>query len=112
MKPEERLKKYYEFKKVYATGKSRAAKYTIIFYCKNNRELCRLGVVISKKVGKSVVRHRLKRLYKEAFCRLKVQEKMEKGYDIVIVARKGAATLKFAEVLEEMTELLKKGKIL
>ncbi|HAP32580.1 MAG TPA: ribonuclease P protein component [Firmicutes bacterium] len=112
MKREERLKKNYEFKQVYATGKSRAAKYTIIYYCINNRGICRLGVVISKKVGKSVVRHRLKRLYKEAFSRLKLQEKMEKGYDIIIVARKGAAALKFAQVLEEMTELLKKGNIL
>lgn len=112
MKSEERLKKNYEFRQVYTTGKSRAAKYAIIFYRKNNRGICRLGVVVSKKVGKSVVRHRLKRLYKEAFRHLKVQGKMEKGYDIIITARKGTAALKFAEVMEELTELLKKGKIL
>jgi ribonuclease P protein component len=112
MKREERLIKNYEFKQVYAAGKSRAAKHAIIFFRKNNREICRLGVVVSKKVGKSVVRHRLKRLCKEAYRRIKAQGNMEKGYDIIIVARKGAAPLKFAEVLAEMTELFKKGKIL
>lgn len=111
MKREESLKKNYEFKQVYANGKSRAAKYAIIIYRKNDRGICRLGVVVSKKVGKSVVRHRLKRLCKEAFRRIKEQESMEKGYDIVFIARKGAAALKFAEVLDEMAGLLKKGKI-
>ena len=112
MKREESLRKNYEFKQVYANGKSRAAKYAIVFYRKNNRDICRLGVVVSKKVGKSVVRHRLKRLCKEAYRRIKEQGKMENGYDIVIVVRKGAAALQFDEVLHEMMDLFKKGKIL
>ncbi|MEW5919532.1 MAG: ribonuclease P protein component [Bacillota bacterium] len=110
MKREERLRKNYEFKKVYQGGKSRAAQNTVIYYRRNECGFNRLGVSISKKVGKSVVRHRLKRLYSEAFYRMK--DKMQKGYDIIVVARKGAARLRFGDVLVEMTGLLKRGKII
>ncbi len=110
MKREERLRKDYQFKKVYKRGKSRVADHTVIIFRKNDENYNRLGISISKKVGKSVVRHRLKRLYSEAFYQLK--DAMNKGYDIIIVARKGAAVLKFADVLKELTGLFKKGKIL
>lgn len=110
MGKEERLRKNYEFKRVYQGGKSRAAKNAVIYFRKNEYGYNRLGISISKKVGKSVVRHRLKRLFKEAILRLK--DDMQKGYDIVIVARKGAAVLEFADVLGEMTLLLQRGKII
>lgn len=110
MKREERLRKNHQFKKVYKSGKSRVADHTVIIFRKNDENYNRLGISISKKVGKSVVRHRLKRLYSEAFYRLK--DEMKKGYDIIIVARKGAAVLKFADVLNELSRLLKRGKIL
>lgn len=45
----------------------------------------RLGISVSKKVGNSVVRHRLTRLIREAY-RLK-EEKFKRGFDIVVIAR-------------------------
>jgi len=109
MKREERLRKNYHFKRVYQGGKSRVSNYTVIIFRPNFLEYNRLGVSISKKVGKSVARHHLKRLYCEAFYRLK--DNLKTGYDIIIVARKGAAMLKFADVLQELSGLLKKGKL-
>ncbi len=109
MKREERLRKNYHFKRVYQGGKSRVSKYTVIIFRPNGMNYNRLGVSISKKVGKSVVRHHLKRLYSEAFYRLK--DSLKTGYDIIIVARKGAAALKFRDVLEELAGLFKRGKL-
>ncbi len=110
MKREERLRKNYEFKRVYQEGKARAAGNIVIFYRKNEYGHNRLGVSISKKVGKSVVRHRLKRIIKEAFTRLK--DKMQNGYDIVVVVRRGAAAVKFGDMLAELARLFKRGKIM
>ena len=109
MKKEERLRKNYHFKRVYQGGKSRAANNTVLIFRPNAMNYNRLGISISKKVGKSVVRHHLKRLYSEAFYRLK--DDLKTGYDIIIVARKGAAMLKFADVLDELSRLLKRGKL-
>ena len=55
---------------------------------KNDFGYNRLGISVSKKVGNSVVRHRLARLIRESF-RLN-DYKFHSGWDIVIVARAGA----------------------
>jgi len=54
----------------------------------NNTDVNRLGVSVSKKVGKAVIRNRVKRLVKES-CRLRAHQVI-KGFDIVVVARPAA----------------------
>lgn len=54
----------------------------------NDLEINRIGISVSKKVGNSVVRHRLKRLISESY-RLH-EEIFNSGLDIVIIARAGA----------------------
>lgn len=104
------LRKNKQFKKVYKYGKVRAGKRTVLIFYKNNEGIIRLGVSISKKVGKSVVRHRLKRLYKEAFRSLK--DNIINGYDIVLVARKDADKADYWDVINELQYLLAKGKLI
>lgn len=84
----ESLKKNSDFKKVYNSSCSCANKQFVGYFLKNNLTNNRIGISISKKVGNSVTRHRLKRLVKEAY-RLN-QSKIKSGYDIVIIARAGA----------------------
>jgi ribonuclease P protein component len=52
---------------------------------KNDIAKNRLGIIVSKKVGNSVVRHRITRLIKESY-RLN-EQLIEKGYDIVIIGK-------------------------
>lgn len=79
------LKNSLEFGNVYKQGKSYANKYLVMYITDNGLESNRLGISVSKKVGNSVVRHRITRLIREAY-RLHVNE-LETGYDIVVVAR-------------------------
>ena len=81
----ESLKKNRDFKTVYSNGKSRANKYLVMYVMKNGTEKNRIGISVSKKVGNSVVRHRVTRVIREC-CRLHEKELIQ-GLDIVIVAR-------------------------
>ena len=54
----------------------------------NDLGINRIGISVSKKVGNSVVRHRLTRLVREGY---RLQEsRFQKGLDIVVVCRASA----------------------
>ena len=82
------LKKNSDFVAVYHSGKSYANKYLIMYAMKNGTDSVRIGISVSKKVGNSVVRHRVTRLLRESF-RLN-REHMDSGLDIIVVARAAA----------------------
>ena len=84
----ESLKKNRDFQNVYKRGKSYANKYLIMYILENNSCTNRLGISVSKKVGNSVVRHRLTRLIREIY---RLQEsRFQRGLDIVVVCRASA----------------------
>ena len=62
MKYSESLKKHKDFQHVYKKGSSYANKYLVMYVLENQTEGNRLGISVSKKVGNSIVRHRLTRL--------------------------------------------------
>ena len=101
----ERLRKNEDFQSVYQSGKSYANKSFVIYVLKNNLGTNRLGVSVSKKIGNSVVRHRMKRLVKENF---RLHEDMfNSGLDIAVIVRKNAVDLSFEEVGEAIFHLMK-----
>ena len=101
----ERIRKNQEFSSVYQTGKSYANKYFVMYVSKNDLGINRLGVSVSKKVGNSVIRHRLKRLIKESF---RLHEDMfNSGLNIVVIVRKGADALNYHEVTSALIHLMK-----
>ena len=101
----ERLRKNEDFQSVYQSGKSYANKSFVIYVLNNNLGTNRLGVSVSKKIGNSVVRHRMKRLVKENF---RLHEDMfNSGLDIAVIVRKNAVDLSFEEVREAIFHLMK-----
>lgn len=109
MKETESLKKNSDFKEVYRNGKSFANKYLIMYVMKSRLETNRLGISVSKKVGNSVVRHRITRLIRESY-RLS-EDSIEKGLDIVVVAKVGAKGRSFQEIDSALIHLVKLHKI-
>ena len=74
-------------------GSQKPTNIWFFYYKKNSFEYNRLGISVSKKVGNSVVRHRVTRLIRESY-RLN-QEKLKIGYDIIVVARNTARNLDY-----------------
>lgn len=101
----ESLKSNCDFQKVYAEGKSLANRYLVMYLLKNEREQNRLGISVSKKVGNSVVRHRVKRLIKESY-RLN-DRNFAQGYDIIVIARTTAKGKSYQEVESALNHLAK-----
>ncbi|WP_207719472.1 MULTISPECIES: ribonuclease P protein component [unclassified Clostridium] len=102
-----RLKKNAEFRVVYRKGKSFSNNLLVLYIYKNKKDFNRLGIVVSKKVGKSVIRNRIKRLIKESFrlncCDLKT------GYDLIFIARNASNDKKFKYINNSVINLLKKA---
>lgn len=83
-----RLRSSLDFQRVYAL-KQRAGDGTIlIFAAKNETGITRIGLSVSKKNGNSVVRHRIRRLLKEAY-RLE-QHQVPEGLDLILIPRPGS----------------------
>ena len=106
MEYSESLKKNRDFQQVYRRGTSAASRQFVMYVLKNGTEKNRLGVSVSKKVGNSVVRHRVTRLVREGY---RLQEsQFLRGRDIVVIARVTAAACTQEEVKENLRFLGKK----
>lgn len=109
----ERLRKNQEFRTVYRRGRSWASKILVIYKLKNSKNVKdgvpynRIGISVSKKIGGSVVRSRVKRLIYEA-ARLS-QDETVKGYDLVFVARNPIVGRTFQEVQSSVRYLYRKA---
>ena len=109
MKQSETLKKNEDFREIYRTGKSYANKYLIMYVKKNDMSMNRLGISVSKKVGNSVVRHRITRLIKESY-RIS-EDSFLIGLDIIVVARVVAKGKNYSEIESALLHLMKLHKI-
>lgn len=110
MKFSESLKKNHQFRFVYKYGKSYANKYLVMYKKENGTDKNRIGISVSKKVGNSVVRHRVTRLVRESY---RLHENVfNSGLDIVIVARTGAASASYEEIEQALLHLAKLHEII
>lgn len=104
MKYSESLKKNKDFQKVYRKGKSYANRYLVMYVLENHMNKNRLGISVSKKVGNSIVRHRLARLIRESY-RLQ-EDRYRCGIDIVVIARIGAKEKTYKDIDGAMLHLV------
>ena len=104
----ESLKKNSDFQNVFAQKKSCANQYLVMYVSENGLETNRIGIQVSKKVGNSVVRHRITRLIRESY-RLN-QDMFNSGLDIVIVAREAARGKTYNEIESALLHLGEKSQ--
>lgn len=104
-----KLRKNYEYRKVYSEGRYYADRYLVIYIMKNHSHLNKVGFSVSKKVGKSVVRNRIKRLMKE--CYRSLNGRIKTGYDIVFTARAGSAEATYKNIESNMGAVIKRARL-
>ena len=104
------LKNNLEFKRAYDKKRTYSDMFMVIYISDNPLGYSRLGISVSKKVGNSIIRHRITRLIRESY-RLN-KERIKPGYDIVIVARKNLCGKGLFEVSESLMKLLSKHQLL
>lgn len=103
MQYSESLKKNKDFRNVYRNGTSYANKYLVMYVLENRTGKNRLGISVSKKVGNSIVRHRLTRLIRESY-RLQ-EDRFRCGLDIVVIARASSKGKNYHEIESAMLHL-------
>lgn len=106
MKSTVTIKNNYEFRRMYAKGKSGVSSCLVVYYRPNRRGSNRLGVTVSTKLGHAVVRNRIRRRLREIF-RLS-QGRMKQGYDVILVARGRAVQADYWELKRAYEKTLKK----
>ena len=104
LKKYERLQRRKDFDLAFRNGSRRQTKNFTIILRANGLEFSRLGVTVGKKVGNAVKRNRVKRYLRE-FFRLH-KHKLPPSHDVVIIAKRDAATLAYQDVREELAAVL------
>ena len=102
------LKKDSDFRKVYKHGKSFANKYLVLYILNNKSENSRIGISVSKKVGKAIIRNKVRRRIKEAY-RVNIDENVKCGYDIVFIARVAIKDADYKDIEKSIKHLVKKS---
>ena len=103
------LKLNHIFRRLYHT-KGVADGYLVLYARKNRLEGNRIGLTVSKKLGKAHVRNRTRRRLREIY-RLN-EEKFQPGWDIVVVARTKAVEAPFDKLTKSYLTLAKKAGLL
>ena len=109
MERSESLKKNRDFQIVYQNGTSQANRHLVMYVLENQHNKNRLGISVSKKVGNSVVRHRVTRLIRESY-RLN-EKKFKNGLDMVVIARPSAKNKSFKEIQSALLHVAGKHHI-
>ena len=109
MKFSSSLKLNHIFRRLYAT--QGVANSFLVLYARPNRTGGnRVGITVSKKLGKAVVRNRVRRRLREVY-RLN-EDRFLPGYDIVVVARSRCIDADFGRLTQAYLSLAEKAGIL
>lgn len=108
MKRSDSLKRKKEFRYTYRAGKSHAGKLCALVTAKNRTARAQIGFSVSKKIGNSVTRNRVKRRMREAVTPL--IPAMRPGYNYIFIAREAIVNAPFADIFSAMDLLLTRAE--
>jgi len=109
-KKPETLKKNSDFRRVYTRGTSYVTEYIVMYVYHHHERNRRIGFSVSKKIGKAVIRNRIRRVFKEVY-RLS-EYKLIDGIDLVLIARKNITGADYSQIRDSIYLLYKKAGIL
>jgi ribonuclease P protein component len=102
------LKTNNQFSLVYDKGQSWTGREIVLKTLLNGLNATRFGFVISHRLGKAVVRNRIKRRLREITRQTPVQP----GWDIILIARVPAASLDYQGLEKSVKKLLIKAGLI
>ena len=104
MKRENRLKKNKQFAYIYKHGKAVFSNHINLIYIKSKYKPLKVGFSVSKKIGKSVVRSKVKRRLSEGFRSL--MPNVNPNYNYIFIAKNGIESLDYWQILTEIKSLI------
>lgn len=117
--PTSRVQKSDEYRRILKGGRRVSTPHFTLFYKANRSGRLRLGITVSKKVGKAHARNRLKRWVREYFRQeqygIREAAGMDadppwcEGLDLVFLARGGAADIDHQEARRQFSVLVNKA---
>jgi ribonuclease P protein component len=87
---------------VYEKGRRAGSTSFVMFALPNAAGHCRLGITVTRKVGSSVQRNRIKRVLRDVFRRHRAE--LAPGLDLVLNARRGASDVPTAVLEREFLD--------
>lgn len=110
MRAEVTVKENRDFRRIYRKGRSAVGPYMVVYCQKNRRGQSRLGITVSAKVGKAVVRNRLRRQIRELYRHF--LPAMTPGFDLIVVGRGRAVGAPYRKLLSGYGRLLAELELL
>ncbi len=107
MRREYSLKRNKEFRYVYRRGKSVSDRAMVLVYVPTKTPHLKVGFSVSKKLGNSVVRNRIKRRMKEAF--FSVLDNVNPSCLLIFTPRIEIRDMTYQQILFSMCKLLKRA---
>jgi ribonuclease P protein component len=104
----DRLRKRKEFLDLSKTGNTVHVSQFLAVFASNSYDRTRLGITVSRKVGNSVVRNRIKRHVREYFRKNRHTFQFDTFRDINLIAKKRAAELDACFLYRALNDIFRK----
>lgn len=101
-----RIVRFSDYQKIYKSGFKIHSSHFVLFGRENVLEHSRLGITASRKVGGSVTRNRVKRLFREIFRRSFKQ--IPRRLDMVVNAKSSCGNVSYEDLRVEFLATVKK----
>jgi len=106
-----KVKRNSEFQAIFRSGKIWSNAVAVLYIVRGaDASTSRVGICVSKKIGKAFARNHIKRLIYEA-CRLR-WSLLKPGWDIIFLARRGVLDKSFVEVDGALEDLLRRARLI
>jgi len=97
-----------EYNNIYKNGKKTPGRFVILYYLENHLGHNRYGFVTSVKVGKAVVRNRIKRQLRNLVRQM--DPSIPPGHDFVVVVRHHAGSADYHQLEKDLRVVLRKAQ--
>lgn len=106
---QERLTRKRDYEAVYEHGRKRVGRAFVCYVVRREGQGRKIGWAISRKIGKAVVRNRLKRYMREIYRKHRAE--IPEDLQVVLVARPASAELNYTECEQAIWRLLNQANL-